>query len=325
VKLTPEKSKFVRVVAGLLILLAVIYFVDLSQLFTSLRNLSPVYFAIMLATAMLGRFLRAWKWNILLRTRGVEISNWQALRMSLVSHFTGSWTPGQIGGDAYRLYALRDFGKSRVVLSTLLLERYAGLCAVCFFVLAGLPITLPYLYQHSRWLVPVLLGIIAMVLAVIPCLFSRRFLEFAMSCVPKLKGTNLEAKMRSFYETMVEYKYHRAALASFSLLALFEILSYFVLNFFSAKALGLDVSLWFFLFAMPIVHLLLRIPISFQALGIQEGCFVYALVVAGFSPAQGLAVSIVQRALEWVVSIVPGGLLLWLTPGPSPFESSNAK
>ena len=105
--LTPEKKKFIRVVAGLLILLAVVYFVDLTQFLQQLRTLSPIYFAIMLATAMLGRFLRAWKWNILLRARGVEISTWQAMRMSLIAHFTGSWTPGQIGGDAYRLYALR--------------------------------------------------------------------------------------------------------------------------------------------------------------------------------------------------------------------------
>ena len=320
--LTPEKKKFIRVVAGLLILLAVVYFVDLTQFLQQLRTLSPIYFAIMLATAMLGRFLRAWKWNILLRARGVEISTWQAMRMSLIAHFTGSWTPGQIGGDAYRLYALREFGKSKVVLSTLLIERYAGLCAVCFFVLAGLPITLPYLYQHSVWLVPVLLGIIVLVLVVIPCMFSRRFLDLVLGCVSKLRGSKLEAKLRSFYETLVDYKRHPGALFSFSVIALVEVLSYFVLNFFSARALGLDVSLWFFLFAMPIVHLLLRIPISFQALGIQEGCFVYALVVAGFSPAQGLAVSIVQRALEWIVAIVPGGLLLWLTPGPSPFESS---
>ena len=313
-------AKIIRIALGIAILIAILCLVDLPTFVHTLAELSPVYFAVMLATAALGRFLRAWKWNVLLRARGIRISTWQALRMSFIAHFTGAWTPGQIGGDAYRLYALREFRKTDVVLSTLLIERYAGLCAVSFFVIIGLPVSFPYLYRGSPWLIPVLLALILLVVAVIPCLFSRRLLAWTLRRVPQLRGTSLEAKMRSFYVTVASYKNHRGALVVFTVAAMTEVLSYFVLNYFSAKALGLNVSLWYFLFAMPIVHLFLRIPISFQAMGIQEGCFAYAMVLHGFQPAQGLAVSVVQRALEWIIAIVPGGLLLWLTQGPSPYD-----
>lgn len=305
---------------GIAMCVATLCFVDLSTFFNTLASLSPLHFLLMLATAALGRLLRAWKWNLLLRARDINISTWQALRMSFVSHFAGAWTPGQIGGDAYRLLALRDFRKSDVVLTTLVIERYAGLCAVSFFAIVGLPFTLPYLYRLSPWMVPVLLAMILLVVAVVPGLFSRRLLGLLLRCVPQIRGGVLEAKMRSFYRTFLEYRHHRSTLIAFSVAALLEVLSYFVLNYLSARALGIPVSLGYFLFAMPIVHLFLRIPISVQALGIQEGCFAYALALHGFEPAQGLAVSIVQRALEWIVSIAPGGLLLWLTTGPSPYD-----
>jgi hypothetical protein len=272
----------------------------------------------LIITAMMGRLIRAWKWNSLLRVRGIHVSTWQAIRLSWVSHFTGSWTPGQIGGDAYRVIALRQYGKPGVVVSTVLIERYAGLCAVSFFSLITMPFTVPHLYKTSPWILAIVIGAIVTVAAVIPCLLNRRLLLLLANNVPGLGTSAIGDKLRQFYKTITEYQQYRGTLVVFALATLVEVFSYFVLNYFAARSLGLDVRLWYFLVTMPIVHLLLRIPISFQGLGIQEGCFVYALVLYGFSPAEGLAVSVVQRTLEWIVSIVPGGLLLGLTTGPTP-------
>ena len=330
VTVSPSRAtvvKWVRFVIGLAILVAILWYVDFAKFFETFRELSPGYVVVMLLTAFAGRFLRAWKWNVLLRGNGISISTWQALRMSLVSHFTGAWTPGQIGGDAYRVYALREFGKSKEVLSTVLLERYAGLCGVCFFVLFGLPVTLPYLAKTSPWLAPILLLLVAGVVVVVPLLLSQRVTRTVTRCLPVLKNSKIGNKLAELYRTFLAYRHPRGTMTLFAVIALVEILSYFVLNYFCARAIGLDVSLVFFLFAMPIVHLILRIPISVQALGVQEGCFVLALAVAGFpveeARASGVALSLVQRALEWFVAIAPGGLLMWLTSGPTPVQSNK--
>ena len=308
--------RWVRIVAGLLILGLICLFVDFHQFTNTLLSVDPFVFGTMLLTAMVGRLLRAWKWNRLLRAQGITISNWQAIRLSLVGHFTGSWTPGQIGGDAYRIYALRDFGKPDVVLSSVLIERYAGLCAVCLFVLVGMPFTLPRLFRESPWIVAIIGAAMVLVGVVVPLLFSRNGLGQVLSRTTGSESP-LGAKFTQFSETLERYQEHRSALILFSIATLLEVLSYFFLNWLSARSLGLNANLWFFLLAMPLVHLMLRIPISMQSLGVQEGCFVYAMVVHGFAPAEGLAVSVVQRTLEWIISIAPGGLLLWLTSEPS--------
>jgi len=307
-----------RVLVGICVLAALLYYVDLRQFASTLMSVNPWLFGLMLLTAMVSRFLRAWKWNSLLRARDIHISIWQAVRLSLIAHFTGSWTPGQIGGDAYRVYALRGFGKTGVIVSTLLIERYAGLCAVSFFALISMPITVPFLYRRSPWVLAIVCVAIVLVAGVIPCLFNRRIFRWAGRVVPGLRESPLAATVSRFYETLLAYRNHEGTLVVFALASLAEVFSYFILNWLSARALGLDADLMFFLLAMPIVHLLLRIPISFQAMGIQEGCFIYAMVAHGFTPAEGLAVSILQRALEWIISIVPGGLLLLLTSGPEP-------
>ena len=310
--------KLSRVIIGVIVLALIACYVDLGQFVQTLASVNPSVFGILLLVVMLSRLLRAYKWNSLLRARGIHISNWQALRLSLVSHFTGSWTPGQIGGDAYRIYALKDFGRSSVVLSTVLIERYAGLCAVSFFALLSMPVTMPYLYRKSPFVLAIVFAAIVLVAGVVPCLFSRRLTGMVSKLVPGFGRSGVGRKISQFYDTLAEFRHHEGTLVFFAIATLLEVLSYFVTNWLAARALGLEADLLFFMLAMPIVHLLLRIPISFQSLGIQEGCFVYALVAHGFSPAEGLAVSILQRTLEWIMSIVPGGLLLWLTNGPQP-------
>lgn len=315
--------KAIRLFTGLVALVAVLYFVDLSEFVSTLGKLEPAMLCALIGVALFNRCLRAWSWNLLLHAQGIRLGFWQVLRLSLISHFAGAWTPGQLGADAYRVLALRPFGQSTVVFSTVLIERYVGLCAVSVFVLATLPVTLPYLYQVSPWVLAIVVAAILAVGSVVPCLFSRRMAGIAFGERSPFAGSPLGQKVASFYETLMAFRDDRATLVLYFVVTLVQTALYFVVNYLSARALGLEVSLVYFFLAMPLVHLLLRIPISLQGLGIQEGCFAYAMVVHGFTAADGLAVSVVQRALEWVLCILPGGILLWLTSGPRPNVSSS--
>jgi uncharacterized protein (TIRG00374 family) len=316
----PRKTvKAIRLVLGLAVLAAIVMLtrVDPHEFLQAFWGLHLGPLLALTALALIGRAVRAWKWRQLLRVQNVHISMWQAVRLSLVAHFAGSWTPGQVGGDAYRVLALQRFGRAGGVVSTLLVERFVGLSAVCFYAFLTLPVTLPYLYRQSPWLLALVVTAMLLVASVLPCLLSDRLLVGLGRCLRFPKESEFAGKLQRFHQTLLSYGKHPRTVLLVSLATLAEIFSYFVINYLAARALGLPVSIVFFLIAMPIVHLLLRIPISFQGLGIQEGCFVFAMVQHGFTPEQGLAVSVLQRALEWVFAIVPGGLLLWLTSGPS--------
>ena len=63
---------------------------------------------------------------------------------------------------------------------------------------------------------------------------------------------------------------------------------------------------------MPVVYVLVRLPITPQAIGIQEGAFVVILANAGLPAELGLTVSLVQRIIEWATSILPGALFFCL-------------
>ena len=311
----PARARWpLRIVFGLALLAALVAVVDLGEFVATLRKLDHRIFALLIVTALVSRLLRAARWNLLLRAGEVHISYWQAIRLSIVAHFAGSWTPGQLGGDAFRIVALRQFGKPHVVLSSLFLERYAALLVLSLLACLTLPVTLPYLMARDRWLVPFIVTLVLVIFLVLPLLWSSRLSRWVQQRLPGLPRSKLWRLLREFVRQIRDFRAHPRLLAAFFAVTFAETVTYIVMNYLSARSLGLEVSFLFFLCAMPIVHLLLRIPLSFQAVGIQEGCFAFALTLAGYDAAAGLAVSLVQRLLEWITSILPGAILSWL-PG----------
>ena len=65
---------------------------------------------------------------------------------------------------------------------------------------------------------------------------------------------------------------------------------------------------------MPLPHLLMRLPVHFNGIGLQEGLFAYFLQRVGYGPAEGLAVSVLLRAVELFAILLPG-LGMILRPG----------
>ena len=83
--------------------------VDISQ---SIKKLSSVnlYTAFLLCGLMLlRRTMMAYKWNLLLRAQGIWISIFHSLRLYYIGYLIGSFTPGWIGLEAYRVNALSRF------------------------------------------------------------------------------------------------------------------------------------------------------------------------------------------------------------------------
>jgi uncharacterized protein (TIRG00374 family) len=307
---------YARLVIGLCVLSALFLYVDVGQLIARLRAVSPTYAVAMCCVALGSRVLRGVKWNMLLRVQDVHLSWWQVTRISFISHFFAAWMPGSIGGDAYRLAALRRFNKTPAVLSSMFVERYIGLLVQTLFVVVALPWTIPYLMQLSPLVTAVIGGFVLLVAVFVPAILSPAFVRQLGNLSSKMAGGGwIGGKVRLFHHALAEYAQRPAILFIFGLLTILEVFSFFLVNLLSARAVGLEVGVAYWLFAMPVVHLILHIPISVQSLGVQEGVFATALVVLGFTAADGMSISLVQRAVEWLCSILPGAAFLLLTPG----------
>jgi uncharacterized membrane protein YbhN (UPF0104 family) len=85
----------------------------------------------------------AYKWAMLLRARGVAISNLEAFRIYLLSGFVGSFLPTGVGADVVKLARTTlAVGNLDKVTASVVMERAIGLVAVMVLALGALLVLL---------------------------------------------------------------------------------------------------------------------------------------------------------------------------------------
>jgi len=270
----------------------------------------PIWVAALAAVYIGSRVLRGIKWNWLLRAVAIQVPYPRAVRLVFESLFLGAMTPGMLGADVYRILALRDKNDNALVVSSLLLERYVGLVSVVALLLLGLPQTSDIWFVDDR-LSLFVTTMSVLLFAMIPgsiFLFMNNKSDYSFLKYRPLKGVaGLLLKMRA---ALSDFAKRPLALACFVAGGIFEVVLYVLLGYVALKAIGAPVSFGYLLATMPVVFLIIRVPISFQGIGVMEGAFIFALAPVGVSPEQSLALSLLIRIADWVFTILPGGALL---------------
>ena len=105
-----NKLFWIRLILSAGLIAFLFYTVDLQDAFTTLTITNPVYLIAALLIAFGDRILMAYKWNILLQARGINISLWHVTSTYLITTFLGLFLPATVGGDALRAYAVAKGG-----------------------------------------------------------------------------------------------------------------------------------------------------------------------------------------------------------------------
>ena len=311
----------VRIAVGIVILALVLQSVDFAaaiRLFASIR-IGPLLALCVLQVAR--RVLMAYKSNILLRARSIRISLLEAVRIYYVGYSLGAMTPGAIGADVYKVAALQRFRKADVIVSTIILERLIGLAVISGVALATIPWSTNYLAKVSPAAIGLIVAIAPIASLVVVVSLSPSILEGLSRRLPFLFRKRMGQRLRQFYLSYLEASQYPRAILIFVMLTAFELFVLIIINYLAAQALAIDVSLLYFVCVLPLLHILLRLPISIQGLGVQEGMFAFFLIAAGYTATDGVAISFLLRVVEVVLGIVPGAILLWAARHHKPFLS----
>ncbi|MEN8205338.1 MAG: lysylphosphatidylglycerol synthase transmembrane domain-containing protein [Pseudomonadota bacterium] len=297
-----------RLSLGIGILLALCWSVDLKAVAANLTNLNVLWFVWLCLLAVLIKILKAYKWWLLLRARELDVSAWQSTRLYFAGYLVGALTPAGVGSDIYRTSALSNFQKNNDVVSTLLLERLIGYAVLAAAAVLSMPFSARYLDPvvfSVIWTVVVIALLLACLLLVL--LRSGLFDSLIRYVLARM---NLADKFSNLWSAFSEFRHHKGLLTLFTLLTGFEILILVLISYTAARALGIHAPFIYLLSLIPLMQFLIRLPISFQALGIQEGLYVYVFVAAGYPASDGLSVSILLRAVEIILVFLPGLIML---------------
>jgi uncharacterized membrane protein YbhN (UPF0104 family) len=231
------------------------------------------------------------KWIVLLRARDVDLPVARAVRAYCIGNLLSNVLPTAVGGDVYRVYRVQREANARAadVTMSVLYERATGYAAMtCIGALGA-----AFHYDHAA------IGVLALGAGAAAALV----LAYALPRLP-FPAVRDDHFIRNFLanrrEAMIVY---RMTVFSLGIQALY--ISTIAL---AGRALGIDVSWWYWAFATWLVALALLLPITLGGLGVRESSYSALIDNAGGTQAQGAAAGFALGALLIVANAA--GLLV---------------
>ncbi|MFZ1879071.1 MAG: lysylphosphatidylglycerol synthase transmembrane domain-containing protein [Gaiellaceae bacterium] len=253
----------------------------------------------------------AWRWQQLLRARGIRESVGWLTRTYFVSYAVGQVLPTSVGGDASRIFetARRHPGQITPVTGSVLLERSLG--GAVTLVLAGVGLLLSIgRYPIGAYLWIEVVFVIATLGAGV-VFFSRSVRRRLAFGVPLARKFRVEGLLRAVYDGIHGYRDHVGTLVLVSWVTLAMQLTRVFAIYASARAVGIPLSPLPYVVLGPLLFLVMLVPFTVNGLGVREAFFVSFLGKLGIDADAAFACGFLFFIMTILLALPGLGVLLW--------------
>jgi len=277
--------------------------IDFGESARAIAAIDLRYLALVLGLVAIDRCVMIWRWILLLRSTGVQITNAAAARLFLVSSFVGSFLPAGVGADAARAYGLsRESVSGSEALASVAIDRLLGVMSIIVMAMVGVVVWPP---AQDRRLMAAILGLMVVCRAALSADWWLR------TCIPeRLHDRPVVKRLMRLGEALSRYRGRRRVIATVMSWSLAVQMLRITQAYYLGVGLGLTVPYTYYLLFMPVGLFMLLLPISISGFGVPQGVIVWLLRPVGVPDAQSFALSTLI-VLTGLAGNVPG-LWLWL-------------
>jgi uncharacterized protein (TIRG00374 family) len=282
---------------------------DTSTFLASLKEADILSFAIALAISALTVLIRSYKWQLLLRVQGAELSLARLHSLNYMAMFFNNFFLGSFGGDTFRIYRTAASSNSTIgALSPIIVEKFTNILAL---IVLAITFGILCVKTNSPAIGAVdirrIIAVSIVFLALLYVLFQLSL--YMMREAAFYKASKIRDVTSRFIDSVVLYR-HNTVLVSFILSVIFYVTNVVAMYFF-ARAGNVEISLINLSFIVPMVFLIVMIPISVNGLGLQEGTFFFYFNVLGIDSSSALLIALLPRIGMLIFSLL--GALLYIT------------
>jgi uncharacterized protein (TIRG00374 family) len=306
-------KKFLKLLVSMTLVGLAVSFLDLKTMVRTMKNGSPISFFIAVLVNILTFAVLASRWRRLTVAQ-MNFPYRKNLALYFKATFLNTFTPANLGGDAYRLAVLRkESGNSGDVVKLLLRERIVGFYGyVIVFVLSYLLLQ-PTLEFHSQLRNPYIYGVaVSMGAFILPVVV--RPLGGAMTSVLRVAvGQDRLPNLESYVETISSLLTIKGAIR-LMFLTFCGIFLWIAAIKIVALGFGLSVPLRHLAAVAMLVEVIRLVPFTIQGIGLREGVFAYLLSFLGHNLEQCFVVGTVVYLALSVAIILCGPIgyaLMW--------------
>lgn len=303
-----KKFFFLRLVFSLSVVGFLIWKADVSQFFSTLVGVNPVWLGIAFLIQIIGKFIWATRWSVLLGIFEIKVPYSRLLAGLMVGLFFNNFLPTSMGGDFYRGYwILDDKNLYRKSLFVIFVERLIGFITLGFIAIPAIPFLLLYgttLGSLRYWLIICMTGLCLGILLLNPKLFTlinNLFYNLRLDFF-RNERTKILLSLRSLHEAGSQ-KYW------VYLLSLMTQIVSVAFVFSVGKGLGLSLEIWHYFIIVPVQVLVTLLPISINGLGVRE--WILILITGTLSSKvtspQAISLGLLLTLVGLLVSLIGGG------------------
>ena len=290
-KMNPKLKSLLIFCLKLVVTLVPAYFVyqnivsdpewNVDMLFNLFRDKSVVPLVLALLCLAVSNFTACYQWKQLLERQGVHMKYGKLLKLYHVGLFFNNFMPGNVGGDVKKVYDIRMQGGQDTVgagFTATVFDRLFGLFFITLLALAVGALFFVHDPEQRAFMWPsvwIFMGFCVLFAA----LLSRRIGKFFCNLAAKILPDKFETRLLRMFERFQKFRSKKLWTNIICLSMVTQSLRIFV-HFFCGIAVGVDLSMSWYFYYIPLVAIVSALPIS----------------IGGFGPRELLAQSLFARA-----------------------------
>lgn len=293
---------------------------DLMGLFSIDRSVVPLVIAV--ACLGLSNFTACLQWKLLLERQDIHLSYGKLLKLYYVGLFFNNFMPGNVGGDAKKIYDIRMQGGQDSVGAGLTATAFDRLFGLFFITLFALAVGLLFFMHDSEqrafmwpslWIFLGFCGLFA-------SLFSRRLGSFACGLMDRFLPGKISERLTHMFKRFQQFRSMKLWICISGLSAVTQALRIFV-HYFCGIAVGVDLSVSWYFYYIPLVAIVSALPISIGGFGPRELLAQSLFARAGVANLPSVVIQLLAYLVSLILSLV--GAFLFLLGGSRNSKSTG--
>lgn len=285
----------------------------------TIRGANPFYVLLAAVVFGLSSLIGVYQWQILLRSRSIEIPYWTACKLYYIGMFFNNFVFGAAAGDAVRVSYLKLANHSgRSGLAATFLDRIAGLWAMLGFAVAGSLVLMQRGMMEEKSLLTAfmaLVGAFVVLSGITAFLLSRRLQALVHGLLERVRVPYTELLHTTLEQMQIEARDARLMWWVILLSVVIQLMRIGV-HILCGAALGLLTAAnfqYFFIF-VPILAMIMIVPLPF---GIPQSVGGSLFAMAGFAPGAAFVMEFLAAVVGMLVSSI-GGVFFVMHRAASP-------
>jgi uncharacterized membrane protein YbhN (UPF0104 family) len=299
---------FFLLAARILVSAALLYIafrgINFAAIQSRLSQISVGWFLLAVLATIFQIFLGALRWREISAQCSAPLGTGQAFRYNMIGAFFNQTLPSTIGGDAMRLWLVRQTGAGwRSSTYSVLVDRAIGLIALALIVVVSLPWSYD-LIANARGRLALLLVDIGAISA------GLGFLVLGMLPWPWLKTFWLTRHIHACSVIANHVIFNRNSGPKVAVLSLLIHVMAVVIAWCAVRSVAASAAFEQLFMLIPPIMLITMLPISIAGWGVREATMMVAFGYAGLAQTDGTVVSLLFGASSFVVGAIGG--LIWI-------------